>query len=94
MHRVFYSFLAAMFLSACGAPEEDVARVLVETEQGALTLELYPGKAPLTVANFLHYVDEGAFDGAYFYRTTRADNDPEITVIQGGLWAPWEADMD
>ena len=87
--------LAALCLAAsCAERAADAPRVVMETDAGAITLELYPDKAPLTVANFLHYVDEGALDGGSFYRTTRPGNDPLITVIQGGLWAPWEADMD
>ena len=87
--------LAALCLAAsCAERAADAPRVVMETDAGAITLELYPDKAPLTVANFLHYVDEGALDGGSLYRTTRPGNDPLITVIQGGLWAPWEADMD
>ena len=87
--------LAALCLAAsCAERAADAPRVVMETDAGAITLELYPDKAPLTVANFLHYVDEDALDGGSFYRTTRPGNDPLITVIQGGLWAPWEADMD
>ena len=63
--------------------------VSMETSMGAVTFELYPEKAPITTANFLRYVDEGLYDGATFYRATRANNDPMITVIQGGLWQPW-----
>jgi len=58
------------------------------TSLGTITLELYPDKAPITVANFLRYVDEKRYAGAKFYRTVRPDNDNNphgITVIQGGL---------
>lgn len=87
--------IAAFVLAvACAKPANDKTHVVVETSAGAVMIELYADKAPVTVANFLRYVDAGAYDGAYFYRTTRPDNDPLITVIQGGLWAPWEDDMD
>ena len=89
--------LAAAALAGCATEARvtgDPVRVDLVTERGVITLELATDKAPLTVANFLHYVDEGALDGGSFYRTTRPGNDPLITVIQGGLWAPWEADMD
>lgn len=63
--------------------------ILFETEFGRITLELYPKRAPLTVANFLAYVDENRFIGARFYRVVHLDNQPnndvKIEVIQGGL---------
>lgn len=67
-------------------------QILVGTEFGSILIELYPEKAPLTVANFLKYVDENRFDGASFYRVVTMDNQPDndirIEVIQGGLG--WE----
>lgn len=86
--------LVLTVIASCAKDAPGHPRVVMETDMGEITLELYPDKAPLTVANFLHYVDEGAFDGAAFYRATRPDNDPMITVIQGGLWKPWEEGMD
>jgi peptidyl-prolyl cis-trans isomerase A (cyclophilin A) len=63
-------------------------RVVMETELGTITLEIYLEAAPITAANFLRYVDESRFEGASFYRVVRPDNQPndEITieVIQGG----------
>jgi peptidyl-prolyl cis-trans isomerase A (cyclophilin A) len=62
--------------------------VRVVTELGDITVELYPDRAPRTVANFLRYVDGGLYTGGTFFRTVRADNQPNdsvrITVIQGG----------
>ncbi|NIQ60028.1 MAG: peptidylprolyl isomerase, partial [Gemmatimonadetes bacterium] len=46
-------------------------------EIGAL---VYPSRAPITAANFLHYVDGGVFDGAAFYRSVRPDNQPDDSV--------------
>ncbi|UFH54640.1 peptidylprolyl isomerase [Spirosoma sp. KNUC1025] len=64
-------------------------RVQFDTEAGPITLELYADKAPVTVANFLQYVDEKRYDGATFYRVVRLDNQAnsavKIEVIQGGL---------
>jgi peptidyl-prolyl cis-trans isomerase A (cyclophilin A) len=64
-------------------------RVVMHTELGDIVLEVYPERAPITVANFLRYVDEGRLDSASFYRAVRLDNQPNdsirIQVIQGGL---------
>lgn len=52
--------------------------VKLETSHGDITLEFFPDEAPITVANFLQYVDEGYFDGTVFHRVI-----PNF-VIQGG----------
>ena len=52
--------------------------VKLETSLGDITLELFPDKAPATVANFLQYVNEGFFNGTIFHRVI---ND---FMIQGG----------
>jgi peptidyl-prolyl cis-trans isomerase A (cyclophilin A) len=63
-------------------------KYLITTEIGQIRLEVYPEKAPLTVANFLKYVDSGLYDGTTFYRVCTPENEKErrikIEVIQGG----------
>ncbi|MDO9249718.1 MAG: peptidylprolyl isomerase [Phenylobacterium sp.] len=59
-------------------------KVAIETAAGTITLELYGDKAPITVANFLRYVDEKRFDGAEFYRTVRPPAMPQTGLLQGG----------
>ncbi|MBN1938520.1 MAG: peptidylprolyl isomerase, partial [Candidatus Aminicenantes bacterium] len=70
-----------------GRPIENPV-VLIKTEMGDLTVEIFVGKAPKTAANFMNYVDAGLYDGTVFHRTVRLDNqEPEevkIEVIQGG----------
>jgi peptidyl-prolyl cis-trans isomerase A (cyclophilin A) len=55
---------------------------------GGIQIELYPEKAPLTVANFLKYVDHQLYDGTSFYRACSPENEKDrkvkIEVIQGG----------
>ena len=62
--------------------------VVVETEAGAIEIQLEPSRAPMTVANFLRYVDQQMYDGGRFHRAVRLDNqvrsDVLIEVIQGG----------
>jgi peptidyl-prolyl cis-trans isomerase A (cyclophilin A) len=62
-------------------------RVRLETAQGAIVIELFPAKAPITVANYLKYVDRGLFNGATFYRASRPPGyaSDDYGLIQGGL---------
>ena len=61
---------------------------LLKTELGNITIELYPAKAPVTVANFLKYVDAHLYDSSSFFRAVTLNNQPnnavKIEVIQGG----------
>jgi len=52
--------------------------VLMETSMGLITIELFPDKAPATVANFLKYVDDGFYEGTIFHRVIAN------FMIQGG----------
>jgi peptidyl-prolyl cis-trans isomerase B (cyclophilin B) len=52
--------------------------VLIETPMGEMLVELWPDKAPETVANFLSYVDEEFYDGLIFHRVIKN------FMIQGG----------
>ncbi|MEO8308612.1 MAG: peptidylprolyl isomerase [Pseudomonadota bacterium] len=56
--------------------------VRFETSLGSFTLELDADKAPITVENFLSYVDEGFFDGLIFHRVIPG------FMIQGGGFSP------
>lgn len=63
--------------------------VTLETALGAFTVELFADRAPLSVANFLAYVDSGRYDGSSIFRIVNPDNqqaeDPvRISVIHGG----------
>ena len=69
--------------------EDDVVGIEMLTGLGTIELEVYPSRAPITVANFLRYVDAESYDDGSFYRTVRLDNQQQSTVlievIQGGL---------
>jgi peptidyl-prolyl cis-trans isomerase A (cyclophilin A) len=73
--------------TAPGAPVPDPSAVRVDlvTGQGKIVLELYPDKAPITTANFLHYVKTKKLDGTSFYRAMRTAWAPGQGLIQGGL---------
>ncbi|MFY0650772.1 MAG: peptidylprolyl isomerase [Cyclobacteriaceae bacterium] len=64
---------------------------VMETELGDIEFEVYSDKAPIAVANFKKYVEQGDFEGADFYRVVTMDNQPsndvKIEVIQGNFTA-------
>ncbi len=74
-------------ISAEARPEP--VRVLIQTEKGGIEVELNAAQAPITVANFLKYVDGKFYDGGRFHRTVKPDNQPDnkvkIEVIQAGI---------
>jgi cyclophilin family peptidyl-prolyl cis-trans isomerase len=59
--------------------------VRFETSHGGFTIELFEREAPLSVANFLQYVDDGFFDGLIFHRIV-----PGFVIQGGGLDASYE----
>lgn len=62
-------------------------KCIIKTELGNITIELYPAKAPVTVTNFLKYVDAHLYDSSSFFRAVTLYNQPnntvKIEVIQG-----------
>src|SRR5262249_4154331 len=62
--------------------------VLMDTSMGKIKIELYPDKAPITVKNFLTYVDEKFYDGTIFHRVI-----PNF-MIQGGGMMPTMKEKD
>lgn len=78
---------AALLLCALPLAAQPV-RVALETELGAITVEVDAARAPVTAANFLRYVDGGFYDGGRFHRTVTMRNQPNdkirIEVIQAG----------
>ncbi len=82
------SLLSALTVPALAQDAEGPVAVTLRTAMGDIDLELYPDRAPITVANFLAYLDAGHYNGGSFYRVVRYDNDngsPKIEVIQGGV---------
>jgi peptidyl-prolyl cis-trans isomerase A (cyclophilin A) len=62
-------------------------RVKIETSAGAFVVELYRDKAPVTVANYLRYVDRGLFNGAACYRASKPKDykGDDYGLVQCGL---------
>lgn len=62
--------------------------VRIRTSLGDIVVAVDTIRAPVTSANFLHYVDDGMYSDGRFHRTVTPDNQPgnavKIEVIQGG----------
>lgn len=56
--------------------------ILMSTSLGDIKLELFADKAPITVENFLRYVNEGFYDGTIFHRVIGD------FMVQGGGFTP------
>jgi cyclophilin family peptidyl-prolyl cis-trans isomerase len=73
---------ALLFLAvvACGSPEtnKDTDKEVKEREEGEIKVELFEKEAPITVKNFLQYVDDKHYDGTIFHRVI------SDFMIQGG----------
>ena len=67
--------------TAAQAPKDDFVRVAIETDKGRIVVALDRGRAPLTTANFLGYVDKKWLDGQPFYRAMPLSGGG---LIQGG----------
>ncbi len=79
--------LAGLMLAAVGpttanAADEQHPTVVIETSKGNITVELDREKAPVTVENFLKYVDAGFYNGTIFHRVI------PTFMIQGGGFTP------
>jgi len=95
MKNQFHILLMVALIVVCHstAMAAETITVQMKTTAGDIRIELYPQAAPITVENFLNYVDGGYYTNAHFYRVVRLDNQAQnkikIEVIQGGL-APEE----
>jgi peptidyl-prolyl cis-trans isomerase A (cyclophilin A) len=76
--RIALAFACAALLGGTAVRAEDAPRVKFATSMGEFVVEVYPDKAPKTVANFLQYVRDKHYDGTVFHRVI--DN----FMIQGG----------
>ena len=70
--------LAAPMASVGAEQSVENPKVIMKTTDGDIVIELYAEKSPVTVANFLEYVDAGYYDGTVFHRVI------SNFMIQGG----------
>ena len=79
--RIFVGIIAAglvMVLHTSGASAQENPVVVMETSMGNITIELFQEQAPISVENFLTYVDDEHYDGTIFHRVI------QTFMIQGG----------
>jgi cyclophilin family peptidyl-prolyl cis-trans isomerase len=74
-------FICILGLIGCSKPQAGNF-VTIDSNYGKIVLELNPDKAPITVANFLSYVDEGFYNGTVFHRVI-----PKFMIQGGGFSA-------
>ena len=86
MKRLLFVGLSLCLLAtaACTDASADTSNpvVVIETSKGNIKVELFADKAPITVKNFLTYVDEKFYDGTTFHRVI------SDFMIQGGGFTP------
>ncbi len=78
-------WLSAGILATQADDHLDNPRVLMKTTDGEITIELFADKSPITVENFLSYVDAGHYDGTVFHRVI-----PNFMIQGGGFTAALE----
>jgi len=76
--RNFRYLIAAFLISTSGVLKAENSLVQLHTDLGDIRIELYDSVAPITVKNFLNYVDSGFYDGTIFHRIVPG------FVVQGG----------
>lgn len=84
MFRIVLFTLTCLLAPLASAEESHAPNPLVtlETSDGKVTLRLFRDKAPITVDNFLAYVDAGFYNGTIFHRVI-----PDF-MVQGGGFLP------
>jgi len=83
--RAVLATAGALAASSAIAQTSGRPRLVMQTGEGPVVLELAADKAPITCANFLKYVDAGRYDGGAFYRALKISPKPLTGLIQGGL---------
>jgi peptidyl-prolyl cis-trans isomerase A (cyclophilin A)/peptidyl-prolyl cis-trans isomerase B (cyclophilin B) len=76
------TFLATLTLLASLSAGAANPQVEMRTSMGTVVIELYPDQAPLTVDNFVKYVNDRHYDGTVFHRVIPG------FMIQGGGFGP------
>lgn len=90
MQKLMVAVLLMIFAGCSSGNDSRHPRVEISTRQGDIIIELYPDKAPKSVAAFLSYIEKDLYNNASFYRVLNDENQPsnaaKANVIQGGLY--------
>jgi peptidyl-prolyl cis-trans isomerase A (cyclophilin A) len=90
MHKFITFLLLSVLPCLISCNRTSNPSVIIDTDLGTITAEIYVSEAPITASNFLSLVERGVYNGAMFYRVVRLDNQPndevKIEVVQGGLF--------
>ena len=78
MKSKLFALLCGLVISAAATAQDP--QVELKTSVGTIVVELYPAKAPKSVANFLQYVKDGHYNGTIFHRVI-----PGFMVQAGGF---------
>jgi cyclophilin family peptidyl-prolyl cis-trans isomerase len=82
MIRTLFASMAILALGATPAMAAKNPVVVMETSMGTIKIELFADKAPITVKNFLSYVQDKHYDGVIFHRVIPG------FMVQGGGFQP------
>ena len=85
MMKAFAAVLPFLVLLAAFGTAEAAVTVVMKTSKGDITIELDEAKAPVTVKNFLSYVDAKFYDGTVFHRVI-----PGFMIQGGGLTSEFQ----
>jgi peptidyl-prolyl cis-trans isomerase B (cyclophilin B) len=82
MKHLFASMAALLLTITFQTVHAENPKVSMETSKGAVVIELYADKAPVSVENFLRYANDNAYDGTIFHRVIKG------FMNQGGGFTP------
>ena len=91
--KSFFFLLFIGLCASCNVKENSNPEILIETRLGEIRVELYPEKAPKTVAAFQQLVQKGVYNGSFFYRVLKSEQLPSdfnTGIIQGGVYGSKE----
>ena len=81
--------ILALTISSCSSPNYKDPHVIIHSDFGKIEVELYPQKAPHSVAAFVSYINKGLYKNSSFYRVLKAEDlptDNNSGLIQGGIY--------
>ena len=67
----YFIFISSVVLCGKAVAQPESPTVILDTDLGEIVLELFPQSAPVTVDNFIHYVEDHFYDGVIFHRVMK-----------------------